>query len=436
MGQLRLEPIASIAQLRAMAPAWDRLWQASGVSLPTARAELVAQWLEQFARRGEFRLLVVRDGDDFVAALPLASRPVKGLVRVGDLTWNMWSANGELLLDPAADGEAALDLLAAGIERLPWPLMWFDFVPYESAWWTPFLQALRRRRMHVDVHPRYRIGQVEIAGGFEQYMAARSKNLRRSMEKDLRRMERAGPLRFRVLREFTPDEVDRCVLEAFELERRSWRLTRGQTVLDAPGVFEFYRRQARQLAAWGELRLAFLDHAGRAVACEFGFTAKGVYHSLKVAYDHEYRHYGPGHLLRMHLVRALGAGQDASLIDFQGPLTDALSQWSTRSYPIGRVVIATRQVRSRLWFAAYRGLAGAIRGLRSCPFRKNIEAAAGGAGRVLHGVVTARRTTTRSPSPVKRLREASPGFRRRLARIWGSKQIFAAASHHRRSAIA
>jgi hypothetical protein len=64
-------------------------------------------------------------------------------------------------------------------------------------------------------------------------------------------------------------------------------------------------------------------------------------------------------------VRPLHADGDASLVDFQGPLTDALAQWSTRSYPISRVVIAPRRARSRLWFVAYRSVAAVIRRVRA-----------------------------------------------------------------------
>jgi len=364
MDPFRLEQIDSVEGLRAVAPAWDRLWEASEVSLPTVRAELVAQWLEGFAPRPNLRVLAIRRGDELAAALPLVGRRAKKVVSVGDLTSNYWSTNGELLLDPSGDPEAVLDLLATGLEGLPWPLVWLDYVPIEAPWWQALLRAVARRGMHVDIHPRYRIGQVEIAGAFEAYLAQRSKNLRRSLQKDLRRLAETGPVTFRLLSRFTRDEVDRYVGEAFEIERRSWKGSEGQTVLDAPGVVEFYCRQARQLAAWGDLRLAFLDHGGRPVACEFGFTAKRVYHSLKVAFDESLRQYGPGHLLRMHLIRALCAGGDAALVDFQGPMSEALAQWSTRSYPIGRVVIASRRARSWLWFAAYRSLAAAARRLR------------------------------------------------------------------------
>jgi len=57
----------SIGAIRCRAAAWDRLWQRSEVSLPTARAELTAQWLEHFARKASFCVLSVEDDGDLVA---------------------------------------------------------------------------------------------------------------------------------------------------------------------------------------------------------------------------------------------------------------------------------------------------------------------------------------------------------------------------------
>jgi hypothetical protein len=126
-------------------------------------------------------------------------------------------------------------------------------------------------------------------------------------------------------------------------------------------MFEFFLRQARQLAAWGSLRLAFLEHRGRPIAFEYGWLAKGVYYSYKVGYDPEFASYGPGHLLRLHLLRALAAEPGVRLVDFHGPLTEALACWATRSYAIGRLVLAPPRIGSRLLLSALtaaRGLAG------------------------------------------------------------------------------
>lgn len=362
--QLRLRQLTSIDEIRGAAPAWDRLWERSDVSLPTVRAETAALWLEHFAPRSTVRVLIVQRDGEAVALLPLAGRRQRRLLPVADLPANVWASNGELLLDPSVDPEPVLDLLAGGLAELPWPLVWLDRVPVEADRWQAFLAAVVRRGMAVDVRVRYRIGQVELQDGFAPYVAGRSKNLRRQLRKDSQRLAAEGPVRLTTCWQLAPEEVEPRLRQAFLIERGSWKHEQGTAVLDAPGLFEFYLRQARQMAAWGCLRLAFLQHGGEPIAFELGWTAKGVYHSFKVGYRQQYGRYSPGHLLRRELIRALCEQPGHALVDFQGPMSDALAQWATRSYALGRLVVAAGGRGSRALLGACRVGAHLIRRLR------------------------------------------------------------------------
>jgi CelD/BcsL family acetyltransferase involved in cellulose biosynthesis len=183
----------------------------------------------------------------------------------------------------------------------------------------------------------------------------------------LRRLERDGPVELSLFREFAPELVGDLLHQVFELEMRSWKQGRGGAVLSTPGMFGFYLRQARQLAAWGSLCVALLQHGGQPIAFELGWLAKGVYHSYKVGYDDAYRSFGPGHLLRAALMRRFHEQSDCRWVDFQGPINDALAAWSTQSYRIGRLVIARRGLRSRVSWASYRSLALLARRFRRQP---------------------------------------------------------------------
>lgn len=363
MGRLELVRLESIDAVRRAADGWDRLWQASDVSLPTARAELVAQWLEHFAPHGPVQALVVEQAGEPVAALPLAQRRLGSVLPVGDLTSNYWSPNGELLLAPTADAAGALDLLAEGLDATGWPLVWLELVPVEAARWQKLVEALARRGLAVEVHPRYRIGQTELGRRFDDYFAARSRNHRQGLRKNLRRLQREGPTGLQWLTDFSGGQVEASLGRAFELEHKGWKEQAGTTVLATPGAPQFYLRQARQLAAWGYLRLAFLEHRGRSIAFELGWTAKGVYHCFKVGYDPAMARFSPGQLLRMLLIERLYDEPDCALVDFQGPLTDAVARWSTRSYPIGRLMIAPRRSASRALWSACRVAAAVKRRL-------------------------------------------------------------------------
>lgn len=365
MSGLILRQIDSPGALREVAGAWDRLWQRCDVSLPTVRAELVAQWIERFFPRAALRILAVERDGDLVAALPICGCRVRRLLPVGDLTSNYWSTNGELLLDPSAGTEAVLDRLIDGLERSPWPLLWFDLVPYECPQWKRLIERLSLRGLAVDLHPRYSIGRTEIEGSFDAYFARRSRDHRRGVVKRWRRLEQAGPVRWRLHADFDPHEVEARLHEAFRIESQSWKQGNGQSVLETPGMFDFYLRQARQLARWGYLRIAFLEHRGEPIAFELGWTAKGVYHSYKVGYVPECARYGPGHLLRMRIIEWLHNEPGHAAVDYQGPLTDAVAQWSTGAYPIGRLVIAPQRLLSRTLLRGYRSAAGVARRVRA-----------------------------------------------------------------------
>lgn len=360
---MQVRQLSSPDEVRSVAAAWDRLWQRSAVSQPLVRAELVAQWLEHFRPGADTRVLVVEDGSELLAALPLVIRRHGGILPVGDLTSNPWSTNGDLLLDPCG-GLAPVVLLAKAINRLPWPLLWLNEVPVDTPYWQAILQALPQAGARYFVSERYRIGQTKIGGTWDCYETQRSKSLRRSIRKHLRRLEQHGPVELKVIAQFMPKDVDHWLREAFEIEDRSWKRNRGQTVLRTPRMFDFYCRQARQLAAWGSLRIAFLEQAGRRLAFQVGWQGKRVYHSCKVGFDETYREFGPGQLLRMQILHYLFQSSDIDWIDFQGPLMDAQTGWITQTYPIGRVVVAAGSVTSRSLLAAYQVAAPTVRFLR------------------------------------------------------------------------
>ena len=100
-------------------------------TLPTARAELIAQWVERFAPLAGFRALVVEDQGQWVAALPLVERRVARVLTAGTLPANPWSPGGTLLCDASLAAEQSIaDRLVEAMQRLPWHVLWLE----EALW--------------------------------------------------------------------------------------------------------------------------------------------------------------------------------------------------------------------------------------------------------------------------------------------------------------
>jgi CelD/BcsL family acetyltransferase involved in cellulose biosynthesis len=347
VSKLELLELRSIEQLRQAAPQWDDLWQRSEIAVPVVQAELLAQWLEHFAPRSSFHALIVADQGRFIAALPLRGQRRRGILPMGVLPANEWSCGGDLLLDRAADADQVCAVLAAALNRMPWPLLWLVPAALESPRWRALLAAASQAGMRSLTQEYFRVGQIELGPDWDAYEAGWSGNHRRHMRKAVKRLEREGGAALRTYFPASPEEVEVLLRRGFEIEDRSWKSAMGSSVLRSPGIFEMYCRQAQELARRQQLLLTFLEHAGHEIAFEFGYCAKGTYFSPKVGYDEQFAHLSPGQVLRYELLKKFSAEGQVKLVDFWGPLSDATAKWTTGSYPVGRVLLAPRRWLSR-----------------------------------------------------------------------------------------
>jgi CelD/BcsL family acetyltransferase involved in cellulose biosynthesis len=364
MAELRLRCLQSTIDLRAAAADWDDLWLRSDVALPTARAEVVAHWVETLAPDRPFHAVVVENAGRCVAAIPLLSTRIKGLLKAARLPCNSWSWAGDLLLDPHATPEA-LDRLIDGILELSSPLLWFDGVPLGQPHWQRFLEALSRRGIGYARHERFRIGVVDLSRDWDAYQAAWSGNFRRQMRKMSRRADELGGVTLTVHRPSTTAELEQQLQEGFEVEDRSWKGQNKTSVLQSPMMHRYLRELAQLLADphHNHLELYFLEFEGKPIAFEYGLFAKGTYFSPKVGYDEAYSRLSPGQLLRLKMIERFFADGTRHTWDFLGPLVEATERWTTSSYAIERLVVATG-ASGRLALRAYRDWWPAMRRLR------------------------------------------------------------------------
>lgn len=363
MSDYRITHLRSACELQDVAVPWDDLWLRSGVTLPTARAALVAHWLQRLAPEQRFHGLVVEGDGRFLAAIPLVESRLRHVVKVGRLPCNEWSWAGELLLDEQAPPEA-LDRLIEAIVELSLPLLWFDGVPLGQPHWQRFLDALRRRDIAYERYERFRIGVADLTQNWTAYQAGWSANFRRQMRKMTRRADELGGVAMSVHRPNDAAELERLLQLGFEVEDRSWKGRDGTSILKSPEMHEYLRRQASLLAESGHLELFFLEVDGKPIAFEYGMLSKRTYFSPKVGYDEGYSHLSPGQLLRLKMTERFFADPARDTWDFLGPLVEATDRWTTGTYAIERLVVATSGISGHLALRAYRDWWPAVRRLR------------------------------------------------------------------------
>ena len=162
-----------------------------------------------------------------------------------------------------------------------------------------------------------------------------------------------------------PDEVEPALRRCFEIEAAGWKGRAQSAVLDVPAAWQFYRRQARELAAAGELAISVLRHRETPIAFEYGWTCQGVRAVLKIGYDESFAGLSPGQLLRCYLLEQLFSESSSWWIDYVGPASPATAAWATDAYDVGRLVLAAGGIVSRAAVAGYHYGGPLIRRLRT-----------------------------------------------------------------------
>jgi CelD/BcsL family acetyltransferase involved in cellulose biosynthesis len=350
----RLIQLDSVDDIRSAAAEWNDLWQRSDVALPIARAELIANWLDWNASRAAVSAVAIEEFGRFVAALPLTRGRLKRTVPISRIPRNDWSWAGDLLLDPAIDA-ATLEMFAKAVARIGRPLVWLDAVPFNSEGWQRFAAAADNAGLSPCKRESFRVGRIEIDHNWPAYERSWSKNHRRRMRRVEREAKSLGGATLVVHRQFEPREIEPLLRRGFEIEDLGWKGRARSSALSWPGVFEFYLEQARQIALLGQLQIAFLEVGDRPIAFEYGWNAKGIYHSFKVGYDEAFARIKPGQLLRLQLLRRFFADPAQRVFDFLGPICEATAKWLTSSYPVGRFALSGSCV-GRFLIGAYRSL--------------------------------------------------------------------------------
>lgn len=341
---VKLHVLHSTSQLLGHAADWNDLWQRSQCSWPTMRAEPLAQWCNTFCPRAKLQLLIAEHDGQWTAALPLyvdrvgplaaARLPGGDLCSVGDLLFDESLARGE--------AEAAARLLVDAVRDSNASLARFDAIFPESSRWRRFLAAAEQRGLAQVGRQRGVTGVVDLRGNWDDYFAARSRNFRRQMRVASKRAESEGTLALKLVSDASPADLPDLLRQGFEVEDRSWKADAGTSTLRTAGALEYFRSQAALLLQSGQLLLAFLMLDHQAIAFEYGWQSKGIYHSLKVGYDDAFARLSPGQLLRCLMLEQFFADRSIHRVDYLGPLSEATAKWSTSTYPVSRLYLASR----------------------------------------------------------------------------------------------
>lgn len=249
-------------------------------------------------------------------------------------------------------GEVVPALVASVLDTPGWADLCLKFCPEQSATWTAFLGAARERGWYARSHDRLYAHRLDLAAGFEAFLASLSQRSRLRIYNARRRLAKVGQVRFVVAGE---EDLERAFAALDELHESRW----GKPALHGLRG-ELYRDLARLQLAQAKLALSFLLLDGKPVAAALNFREDGCEYGIQSGFrDDVEKRVSPGYLHIGYMIeRACRDGlRHFDFLAGEGKESNYKRHFKAEESPIGSIQI----VRSRLLTLVY-GAYDRIRG--------------------------------------------------------------------------
>jgi len=279
---------------------WDEL--SAITSQPyCSPAWMTAWWRHARPRGAQLRTIVVREGDRLTGIAPFfAHRTITGITRYR-LLGARCSARVDLLALPGR--EAAVGAaLARSLDRvLPRPgSILFEGVR-ESSPWPALLSSSGSPNRPLSFMTEFELEApfvVTADGGFETWLAGRSRNLRQSLRRKRRHLEREGATFGRLTAE---DDLESALSDFARLHRLRWD-DRGGSGVMVRGVEQMLREAGRDLLRLGRFDLWRTEVHGQCISSHLFLTAGEETTYWLGGFDPDWARYQPSMLTLMDAI--------------------------------------------------------------------------------------------------------------------------------------
>lgn len=293
---------------------WDRLNAGCG-DLPFLSADAtVAAW-RAFGDGGERLLVAYRDG-----------RAIAMLVvtRVDRLRWRtfqpsqiplgVWVRSADLSPEPLG-----LSLMRSGALPL---CLGFSFTQVDSLLAPPAADTpTSRNDPYIDT------AWIDIVGSFDDYWAARGKNLRQNMRKQRNKLQ-AEVIQANMVVWSSSEDMVAAIARYGELEGRGWKAQQGTAISPDNKQGRFYTQLLTEAATRGEAVVYEYRFGDATVASNLCLRRGSTLVILKTTYDESIQVYSPAFLLHQDLIQSLFEGQGIRRVEYYGKVMEWHTRWT------------------------------------------------------------------------------------------------------------
>jgi CelD/BcsL family acetyltransferase involved in cellulose biosynthesis len=333
--------IVDLPWLRARAAAWDELLAGATYTNPFFGRHVIEAHAATGLIRRDLRFLVVCQGDELRALVPVEPGGARLALRRAGGVWlsRIINVNATPLLARGDLERTVATLLDAMAQASPVALWRWPALSLRSEAGEALVAGIRHRGWPIEVLSSFERAVLNRREDYESYARNHlSAHRRKGLRRQRRRLAELGPLEHR---SFAAGEGLRRAIEMFlDLEARGWKGARRTALASRPET----RRLAEDLFQPAEgpvrARADVLSLDERPVAASLALLCGGTGFMLKTAYDERLAPWGPGLLLEDAIVRAFHETGFADRLDSAGVAGGVLDDLYADRETIGELVFA------------------------------------------------------------------------------------------------
>jgi CelD/BcsL family acetyltransferase involved in cellulose biosynthesis len=306
--------IVPASEFARHAEQWHQL-NRQGPRSPLFELDFVQPLLAEFGSGAEM-LAICRDGKLVVAMAIMtpARRGAWATFQPSQAPLGMWmSLHG-------ADLDALLATLMRKLPGLPLVVGLTQCDPLLLA--RPAAASAVQTADYIDT------ARITVAGSFDEYWAARGKNLRANLKKQRARMVKEDIVpRMDTLT--TPQQMAEAIAEYGRLESAGWKAQGGTAIHPDNAQGRFYRSMLEGFCRRGAGTVIRYFFNGQVVAMNLCIEGDGIMIVLKTTYDESVpSHYSPAFLMREETCQLMFAEQKYKSLEFYGKVMEWHLKWT------------------------------------------------------------------------------------------------------------
>ena len=172
--------------------------------------------------------------------------------------------------------------------------------------------------------------RITINGSFDDYWAARGKNLRHNLKRQRNRMDREGvEIEMKIID--SPNDVEQAIASYGTLESAGWKNSLGTAIAIDNAQGRFYCDMLRNFLSVGQGMIFQYYYNRKLVATDLCILGSGTFIILKTTYDENIKTSSPAMLMRQEEFRYIFTNHLADRIEFYGKVMDWHSKWSNET---------------------------------------------------------------------------------------------------------